>query len=790
ADSINARIAVLDTLQVEDQALIGGDLTVSGLLVADTLQADSLDARIITSDTLIVDDLLTVGDSLNVGSNTNIIGSVNVGDSIIISNNADVGQILRVGDSLNVAKNASVEGSQFIGDSLVVTNNVNVGGDLDVDGNINLTGDLDLDDITADSIVFNYGRVADSLIVEDSLIVRKNIIVSDSIVIGDTVILGDNAIQRNEIEDGSINSDKVEIVSLNANRLTSGLIAQSPFNQNPGIMVAQSTITDPSSGFTIYEPEFLETQNDKLIATDVNGNIIFRDVATIGLPGLNRGEIFRGSTAGEPVAFAIPAKEIIVGNNFGTEIISIPFEGAITLTDDANFKLDSIVVGDGLNYSDDDSTGIINLGGALTENRSIILDGNILTIDATGGGSLFIDGDINADSIEVDIALINNLLQSDSLRVDNNTSINGFVQIGDSLSVGSDLRVIGDIRADSLGSRVVGVSDLLQSDDSLQVSGNANIAGDLVVSGNFDLSGSDFIADSINARIAVLDTLQVEDQALIGGDLTVSDLLVADTLQADSLDARVITADSLLAIDGANKIKIDASIPSISLTDGTSTSIIDGSVGQLNISAGNRIEINSDTVLITAIDTVRVDGSIIPVVDDNEDLGSSTKRWKDIYATNSMIQTSDMRFKQDIKPLTYGLSEINKLNPTSYYWKSDSVRRDLKIGLIAQEVLKIIPEAVHNNDDTTKTLGLSYSELIPVLINAIKEQQTQIDSLTKEVSIKSQDLKDQKSELINQSEMIKQLKAESEDIKSDMQLIKAALGITVPDDKSNIVKEE
>jgi len=76
--------------------------------------------------------------------------------------------------------------------------------------------------------------------------------------------------------------------------------------------------------------------------------------------------------------------------------------------------------------------------------------------------------------------------------------------------------------------------------------------------------------------------------------------------------------------------------------------------------------------------------------------------------------------------LSYGLNEVLKLQPKAYNWKNRE-QNNKSLGLIAQDVQKIISEIVTAQDDETKTLGISYIELIPVLINAIKEQQYIID---------------------------------------------------------------
>ncbi len=114
-----------------------------------------------------------------------------------------------------------------------------------------------------------------------------------------------------------------------------------------------------------------------------------------------------------------------------------------------------------------------------------------------------------------------------------------------------------------------------------------------------------------------------------------------------------------------------------------------------------------------------VDAHFRPMVDNTFDLGSSTERWDDVYATNPIINTSDIREKKEIHAIEYGLETVKKLRPVSYYWKSGDT--DKKLGLIAQEVLEIIPEVVNVPEDEEGLYGMSYSELVPVLIQSIQE---------------------------------------------------------------------
>ena len=103
----------------------------------------------------------------------------------------------------------------------------------------------------------------------------------------------------------------------------------------------------------------------------------------------------------------------------------------------------------------------------------------------------------------------------------------------------------------------------------------------------------------------------------------------------------------------------------------------------------------------------------------------------DVVAFNSF---SDKRLKTDIKPTTGNLEKILKLEPIEYRWKDGSRDGKKEIGLIAQEVEKIVPEVVRENyrlsdDDETLYKQVDYEHLVSTLIGAVQEQQKQINEL-------------------------------------------------------------
>lgn len=90
--------------------------------------------------------------------------------------------------------------------------------------------------------------------------------------------------------------------------------------------------------------------------------------------------------------------------------------------------------------------------------------------------------------------------------------------------------------------------------------------------------------------------------------------------------------------------------------------------------------------------------------------------------------SSDERLK-DVTGSSRGLDVINSLNPVSFNWKADNHADE---GLIAQEVEKLVPNAVNQDEDGY--YQMDYSKLVTHLVKGIQEQQEQIESLKSEIA--------------------------------------------------------
>jgi len=141
--------------------------------------------------------------------------------------------------------------------------------------------------------------------------------------------------------------------------------------------------------------------------------------------------------------------------------------------------------------------------------------------------------------------------------------------------------------------------------------------------------------------------------------------------------------------------------------------------------------------------TTTVFGNIVPDGDDTRDLGSASFRYDDLFLTSGVFNASDRSLKENIAPISYGIDEVMLLQPVSYNWIGKP-EKGTKLGLIAQDVKEVIGEAVKDTDwvedeEGNKTMvtldkmGIYYSDLIPVLIKAIQEQQETIEQLNQRI---------------------------------------------------------
>jgi len=89
--------------------------------------------------------------------------------------------------------------------------------------------------------------------------------------------------------------------------------------------------------------------------------------------------------------------------------------------------------------------------------------------------------------------------------------------------------------------------------------------------------------------------------------------------------------------------------------------------------------------------------------------------------------TSDQRLKENIQDADSASSLIDSLQVRKFDWKSDSTHQ--RYGFVAQELVTVAPEAVHQPTDTEEMMAVDYSKLVPMLVKEIQSLRVRVAQL-------------------------------------------------------------
>lgn len=191
----------------------------------------------------------------------------------------------------------------------------------------------------------------------------------------------------------------------------------------------------------------------------------------------------------------------------------------------------------------------------------------------------------------------------------------------------------------------------------------------------------------------------------------------------------------------------------VAALSGQSVSMGEATITGNLIVLGNVVEFNTETLTVQDKNIVLANGSPSSAASDGAgvtiDGANATllyvndgDKWsfnKDLSVTGDIAATgnitspffyseSDIALKEDVNPISNALKKVLKLTGVDFIWKRTNQRG---LGVIAQEVEKIVPHIVSTSRSGYKTV--QYDSMIPLLIEAIKDQQKQIDDLRKKI---------------------------------------------------------
>lgn len=155
----------------------------------------------------------------------------------------------------------------------------------------------------------------------------------------------------------------------------------------------------------------------------------------------------------------------------------------------------------------------------------------------------------------------------------------------------------------------------------------------------------------------------------------------------------------------------------------------------INAPTGQRVmlRINNTTRLEITGSTFRITDDCEPSADNTYDVGTSGRRWDDVYATNGTIQTSDPLNKREIEDSSLGLDFIKRIRPIQFRWNNGNRRH---FGLSAAQVKETIDDLGIDSADFAPYVsseegpdGIRYSQFIPLMLGAIKELSEEVELL-------------------------------------------------------------
>ena len=296
---------------------------------------------------------------------------------------------------------------------------------------------------------------------------------------------------------------------------------------------------------------------------------------------------------------------------------------------------------------------------------------------SVGGNTTFtglvdINGGATIDNIRIGITNDNTIdTSSGNLFLHANT---GIVNVQDNLTVSGILTTNTGLVPDTDEGAYIGRSDLPFSEAHI---GEIRIAD--TTRNTIDTVTGDLILDSFNGVTRITDNLIVSDTTSLNSTLNVTGIT---TLNSTLRVIGITTLGSDLFVDGSAKVK-----------------------GSLDVDGA-----------VTFNNTLTINGAL------------------NVTGDITAFYTSDWRLKNNIVPIPDALDKVIAISGNTYDWNEKSNKSGNDVGVIAQEILEVLPEAVTTRDNGY--LAVDYQKIVPLLIEAVKALSEKVDKLQEKLNDK------------------------------------------------------
>jgi len=369
-----------------------------------------------------------------------------------------------------------------------------------------------------------------------------------------------------------------------------------------------------------------------------------------------------------------------VGNGAGLTGITAGQVGALAdIVEDTTPQLGGDLDVNGNNIT---GTGNVNLSGVITATSFI---GNLVgTVNTAAQPNITSLGTLSALTVSGDITANGNIVG------DSATNISGINSV-----TATSLHGNGTNITDILVSNVIGAVEGISIENQGSPVGTANSVGNI----NFVSSNLTATASGVGATITFTDT-PTFDTVTVTNNITANGNIAGDN-STNITGINQVTATTFSGALSGNATS------STTATTATNVTVADES---------------SDTTCFPLFATAAT-GDLAPKSGTNLTFNSADGT---LTATD-FNTTSDENLKDNIRTIENPLAKVVQIRGVNFDWKET---QKPSVGVIAQEVEKVFPELVANGEKKT----VNYNGLIGLLIEVVKEQQTQINSLNERLS--------------------------------------------------------
>ena len=256
-----------------------------------------------------------------------------------------------------------------------------------------------------------------------------------------------------------------------------------------------------------------------------------------------------------------------------------------------------------------------------------------------------------------------------------------------------------------------GVVNIASTGEMTTVKGTLNVDEAVTLDNTLDVTG--------DTSVSTFDSTGATTLASGGGVVNVASSGVMTTVKGTLNVDEAVTLDTTLDVSGALSIggtTVTSTAAELNYVDGVTSNVqtqLDSKLSSSgNITTGGNIIIPDSGNIGSTSDT----DAITIANSGNVTFG------QDVTVNGDLVISSDERLKSNIVSLGSTLSKLLLIDGKSYEMKGKQ-----KIGVLAQEIQEVFPELV--SEDDNEMLAVNYQGLLPVLINALKEQDEKINRL-------------------------------------------------------------